>query len=113
MRVRIKLAVSPIKNWVALTPGVPKRLHFYDHRIGKRVIRDPTTGKQVERETLLFSVDREDGVKVEKVYSIKSQKLAGEFAEYLSGARYKGYEFTVVKDAPGPVSPRIVTATPI
>jgi hypothetical protein len=103
---------SPIQNFVVLRPGVPVRLHFVDHRVLKRAIVDPVRGVQVERESLLLYVDKMDGVKVDLTYSVLSQKHAAEFAGYLEGKKYVGYEFVVVKDAAGTVPPRIVSATP-
>jgi len=107
------LAVSPISNYVILKPGVPVRLHFSDHGVAKRMIMDPIRGVQVERESLVLYVDREEGNAVSKMYSILSQKHAAEFSGYLPGKRYLGYEFVVVKDAAGTVPPRIVQVLPI
>lgn len=104
---------APISNYVTLSPGVMVRLHFSDHRILKRQITDPVRNIPVERESLLFYVDRKDGAKVDLIYSILSQKHAAEFSGYLEGKRYLGYEFIVVKDAPGTVPPRIVSVVPI
>jgi len=108
----LKLA-SPISNYVTLSPGVMVRLHFKDHALLKRQIMDPVRHVQVERESLLFYVDRVDGAPVDKVYSILSQRHAAEFAGYLEGKRYTAYEFVVVKDSLGTVPPRIVSVTPI
>ena len=104
---------SPISNYVMLSPGVMVKLHFSDHRILKRTITDPVRGIPVERESLLFYVDKVNGGKVDVMYSILSQKHAAEFAGYLEGVRYKAYEFVVVKDAAGTVPPRIVSVVPI
>jgi len=103
---------SPISNFVTLTPGVPVRLHFKDHNVMKRSITDPIRKVAVERESLMFYVDKENGNAVDKVYSILSQKHAAEFAGYLPGKRYTTYDFVIVKDAPGTVPPRIVSVTP-
>lgn len=104
---------SPISNYVTLAPGVMVKLHFSDHRIMKRQITDPVRLIPVERESLLFYVDKVNGGKVDLIYSILSQKHAAEFSGYLEGKRYTAYEFVVVKDAPGTVPPRIVSVTPI
>ena len=103
---------SPISNYVILRPGMHVRLHFSDHRVIKRVILDPIRNIQVERESLVLYVDRENGSKVDKMYSILSQKHAAEFAGYLEGKRYLNYEFVVIKDAAGTVPPRIESVTP-
>jgi len=103
---------SPISNYVTLTPGVPVKLHFKDHTVMKRTITDPVRKVSVERESLVFYVDKENGSPVDKMYSILSQKHAAEFAGYLPGKRYESYDFTVIKDAAGTVPPRIVSVTP-
>lgn len=104
--------MAVLDNWVKLEVGVRKRLHFYNHAIVARQITDPVTKLQVQRRTLLLYVDREDGFEASKVYSVMSEKHAGEFAGYLTGSRYVGYEFTVVKDAAGPVAPRVAEVRP-
>jgi len=95
-----------------LTPGVPVKMHFKDHRIMPRTITDPIRQVPAERESLVFYVDKEGDKVVDKMYSILSQKHAAEFAGYLPGKRYESYDFTVIKDAAGTVPPRIVSVTP-
>lgn len=109
----VRILASPISNFVSLMPGVKVRLHFHDHRIDKRIITDPVRKVQVERESLIFYVDKIDGQPASKMYSILSQKHAAEFAGYLEGKRYTAYEFVVVKDAAGFVPPRIDQVIPI
>jgi len=104
---------SPIANYIVLTPGIPVTLHFTDHAIQARPIEDPVRKVQVTRESLLFYVNEMDGTKVDKMYSVVSQKHAAEFAGYLPGKRYVAYRFTVIKDAPGFVPPRIVSVKPL
>jgi len=104
---------APIENYVILKPGIPVTLHFSDHGIVKRPITDPVRHVGVTRESLMFYVDEVDGAKVDLVYSVLSQKHAAEFAGYLPGKAYMRYRFTVIKDAPGFVPPRIVRVTPI
>lgn len=104
---------SPISNFVVLSPGVQKKLRFKDHQILKRVITDPIRKIPVERDSLMMYVSQEDGSPADKVYSIISQKHAAEFAGYLPAKNYTRYEFTVVKDAPGTVPPRIVSVVPV
>jgi len=104
---------APIENFVTLKPGIPVTLHFSDHRVVSRPITDPVRGVASTRESLLFYVDEMDGTKVDKTYSILSQKHAGEFAGYLPGKKYVGYRFTIIKDAPGFVPPRIVSVVPL
>jgi hypothetical protein len=104
---------SPISNFVTLVPGVPVKLHFKDHAIQKRVITDPIRRVQVERESLMLYVDKENSTPCDKVLSILSQKLAADFAGYLPGKSYTRYEFVLIKDAAGTVPPRIVSVAPL
>jgi hypothetical protein len=104
---------SPISNFVVLEPGVPVEMHFSDHSIVRRFITDPVRNVGVTRESLMFYVDEVDGSPADKVYSVLSQKLAGDFAGYLGDKSYRRYRFTLIKDAAGFVPPRIVTVRPI
>ena len=104
--------MSVLENFVKLEPGVGRVLHFYAHKIASREITDPDLGERVMRQSLVFYVDEEDGEKVSKMYSIVSERHANEFAGYLPGKAYVGYLFTVIKDAPGYVAPRIQEARP-
>jgi hypothetical protein len=97
---------------VTLAPGVQVALHFSDHRIVKRVVEDPVRHVQVERESLVMYVDEVNGGKVDKMYSILSQRHAAELGGYLEGKKYLGYTFIVLKEAAGTVPPRIVSVTP-
>jgi len=100
------------ENWVVLKPGVPTRLHFVDHVVMPRVITDPFFKVPREVVSWVFRVDREDGKPVDKIFSVLSDRLKGELAGYIEGKRYREYEFTLLKEAPGTVPPRIVTVTP-
>jgi len=107
------LAARLVENWVVLSPGVPKRLHFTEHKVADRVITDPIFGRPKTVSSLLFLVDEEDGRAVNKTFSVVSEKLVGDLSGYLEGNRYRAYRFTIVKDAPGTVPPRILEVTPI
>lgn len=107
------LAESPIQNWVILAPGVEVRLRFSDHRIVTKTIVDPVSKGSKSIEALEFTVTVQDGKVVSRSFSIASQRLAGELGPYLVDKRYRNYEFTIVKDAPGAVAPRLVRAVPI
>jgi len=54
------------ENWVILRLGERKRLHFFHHVKVTRVTTDPITGEPRRRESLVFYVDEEDGVKVDR-----------------------------------------------
>jgi len=101
-----------LENYVKLMPGVPVRLHFVDHSIIERQITDPIRGVPVKRRSLVFYVDERDGVKVDLMYSVVSEKHADDFAGYLPDKSYVRYTFTVVKDAAGTVPPRILETRP-
>jgi len=94
-------------NWVILKPGVEVKLHFREYRITPREIEDPfwKVGRRVN--SLLFLVDKEDGKPVDKMFSVISDRLAGEFEPYLEDGSYKDYEWTIVKGGNVMVPPRI------
>lgn len=102
----------PISNFIVLAPGVSVKMHFDDHAVASRVITDPIFKRPKTVESLLFIVDELDGKPINKTYSILSQKHAAEFSGYLEGKKYRDYVFTVIKDAPGTVPPRIVEVAP-
>lgn len=78
-----------------------------------RVITDTIFMRPKTIQSLLLLVDEEDGRPVTKTYSVVSEKLVGDLSGYLEGNRYRGYRFTLIKDAPGTVPPRILEVTPI
>ena len=96
-----------LENWVKLPIGKVVCLHFKEYRITPRQITDPYFKTPRTVRSLLFLVDREDGVEVDKTYSVVSEKLADEFRPYLEDESYKDYEWCLVKDAAGFVPPRI------
>jgi len=100
-------------NWVMLKPGVPVRMHFIDHVAVPREITDPYFGVPRTVQSLVFRVDRQDGVEVERAFSILSDKLKNDLSGYLVDKRYRGYEFIIVKPGPGTVAPRIVEVRPL
>lgn len=101
-----------VENWVVLEPGVPVRLHFKDHRVVDRQITDPTFKTARTVKGLMFLVDQVDGRPVDLTFSVLSQKLYSDFMGDLPGKAYTRYVYTVVKDAPGTVPPRIVERRP-
>lgn len=101
-----------VENFVKLAPGVPVKLHFKDHRFVERVIMDAVFEVPRTVKTLLFLVDERDGTPVDMTYSVLSERLASDFAGDLPGKAYRGYTYTIVKDAPGTVPPRIVERRP-
>ncbi len=84
-----------MQNYVVLMPGVPARLHFYDHDLVARTITDPLTRKQKSVTTLVFQVDELDGKPAVGQYSTLSQKHYADFQPYLDGKKYTAYDFTI------------------
>jgi len=91
------LAVPALENWVKLRPGVPKRLHFYDHEFVTKEIIDPLLRRRKRVKTLVFFVDEEDGMPVEKLFSVIQEKLYAALAPYLPGKRYRDFTFIITK----------------
>jgi len=106
------VSMALIENWVKLEPGIRKRLHFTGYIVQSRQFTNPITKQQEVRQSLVLSVDREDGVAVSKSFSVMSEKLAGDLSGYLKDDRYKGLEFIIVKEAAGPVAPRVDGVVP-
>jgi len=98
----------PIENWVKLKPGVRKLLRFDDHRLVEREITDPIFGFTKFVRSLVFHVIWEDGMKVDKMFSVVSERLAAQLAPYLEGGRYREYEFVLLTPPPKIAAPRLV-----
>ena len=101
-----------LENYVRLEPGIKKRLHFYDHAFTTKTITDPLLGRPKTVRALVFFCDEEDGVKVDKTFSVIQEKLAMLFAPYLEGKRYKDYTFVILKTGAGFLSEFEVEAIP-
>ena len=86
-----------LENYIKLVPGVPVRLHFAAHAIVDKAITDPLTGLPGTRRSLVFNVDRENGVEVSKTFSTLAEKLAVFLEPDLFGERYKLYEYTITQ----------------
>lgn len=83
-------------NFVSLSDGIPKRLRFVSHQIVNRLITDPLTKEPKRVNVLEFRVNEEDGIAVDKIYSITSEKHAQQFAPFLEGQGYRGKIFTII-----------------
>ncbi len=101
-----------LENWVILAPGVTRRMHFADYRRVPMTLHDKVFDRDKVVNKLIFRVDRLEGKAVDMVYSVVSQALADDLEGYLSGDKYRGLEFTIIKDAEGFVPPRLVSVTP-
>lgn len=86
-----------LQNYIALVAGQPKRLHFKNHAVVPKRIKDPLTSLEKEVQSLVFEVDEEDGVKVVKTFSTLAQKLAALLAPYLPSRTYLNYDFVITK----------------
>ncbi|GAH32551.1 unnamed protein product [marine sediment metagenome] len=102
-----------LENWVKLPVGKVVCMRFKEYRVTPREITDPFWKTPRTVESLLFLVSHVDGKPVDKTFSVVSEKLALEFKPYLEDGSYRGYEWCLVKDAPGFVAPRIAKRTRI
>lgn len=101
-----------LQNNVILQNGIPTRLHFTDHRIEKRTITEPATGRQVLRSVLALDVDQLDGRPVVAILSTMAEKLAGQFAPYLTDKSYVNFNFTITQLGDGFTRTWSVKVTP-
>lgn len=90
-----------LMNYIALVPGVPKRMHFTDDYKIQRTIADKETGKPKTIDSLVFWVDEEDGEEVGKTFSILSQKLSAHMTPYLRDKGYLPYDFIITQIGEG------------
>lgn len=97
----VRSVCNLLMNYVQLTPGVPKRLHFTDDYRIERTIADKETGKPKPIKSLVFWVDEEDGEPAAKTFSILSQKLASHLEPFLKDKRYTSYDFILTKMGDG------------
>jgi hypothetical protein len=65
-----------LRNYVRLTPGVPKRLVLTDPVVEEVTIKDPATQRPKIIRRLRWTVLEEDGVAVTKYFTTPSEKLA-------------------------------------
>jgi len=84
-------------NYVALEPGIPKRLHFTDHYLVQREIADRDTGGVKKIWSHVFYVNEEDGEEVSKTFSILSEKLWRALEPYEPNNVYRGYDFIITQ----------------
>ena|SRR4030042_50523 len=90
-----------LDNYVRLVDNKPSRLHFVDHVLTTDTIVDPKTRQVKQVNRLVFQVDELDGRPVVSTYSILSDKHAKDFNPYLSGERYKNYDFVITVSGEG------------
>lgn len=90
-----------LDNFVVFEEGTPVRLHFTQHAMSDRTLRDPLTGLDKQLTVLVMSVDEEDGQTVAKLLSITSETLARQLQGYLPGGQYRAYDYTITKRGSG------------
>lgn len=83
------------ESFVKLVEGVPKDLHFADHAVVTRPLKDPLTGFIRDKEMLTFLVDEEDGQPVRKSYDITSNDHRAEFEPLLEARVYRHFTFRI------------------
>ena len=88
-------------NYITLTPGVPKRLHFIGHAFSDAPRMDPQLGIPVAKRALVLIVDREDGQTVTRTFSTLASKLADKLAPDLVGQQYTRYEYVITQFGSG------------
>jgi hypothetical protein len=86
-----------LKNYVELQDGVPARMHYIGHSIVVKRITDKLTGLPSDKNSLVFSVDRLNGVEVLTTFSTLADTLAEQLMPYTEGRRYIGLEFIITK----------------
>lgn len=100
------------ESYVKLKPGMPTTMRFDQYKWLSKAIIDPRLGFAKTVKSLAFHVIQLEGRPVSTVYSVISDKLQKEFLPYLEGDTYLRYDFTVIKEGPEDVAPRIMLATP-
>ena len=88
-------------NFVALEPGIPKRLHFTDwYEVGREIL-DKESGQMKRVKTNVFYVNEVDGETDSRTFSIMSQKLWAHFIPFLPDNAYRGYDFIITQMGDG------------
>jgi len=89
--------MSVLRNYVVIKEGVTKCMHFIDHAYVEREITDPVTKWKKKVRVLEFKVDWEDGVPVDKVFSVVQEKLAAQLEPYIKDRAYRDKIFCITK----------------
>jgi hypothetical protein len=76
-------------------------MHFINHAIVVKRVTDKLTGLPSDKNSLVFSVDRLNGVEVLTTFSTLADTLAEQLMPYTEGRRYIGLEFTITKHGVG------------
>lgn len=101
------------ESYVKLKPGMPTVMRFDAYKWVAKAVIDPKLGFAKTVKSLAFHVIELDGRLVSTVYSVISGNLQKEFEPYLAGDKYLGYRFTMIKEGPVDIAPRIMQAVPV
>lgn len=88
-------------NYVALSPGIPTRMHFTDDYLVERRIMEKESGKPKRVKSLIFQVDELNGEDVNRTFSVMSEKLHAHFEPFLKNQLYTSYDFIITKMGDG------------
>lgn len=102
-----------LNNFISLEEGVPTVMHFADHEIQPRDVRDPLTGRVKPLNVLVFRVDELNGQSVSSEWSITSERAASNFAPFLEDKSYVTRLWTVTARGTGFAREFEVVSTPI
>lgn len=86
-----------LMNYIALSSGVPARLHFTDDYMVDRDITDPLTLKPKRVRGLVLQVDEVDGKPDSRTFSVLSQQLGSLLEPYLVDKAYRKWNFVITK----------------
>ena len=101
------------ESYVKLKPGMPSVMMFDAYKWVSKAVIDPVLGFAKSVKSLAFHVVELEGRPVSTVYSVISANLQKEFEPYLVGDKYLGYRFTIIKEGPVDIAPRIMQAVPV
>lgn len=97
-----------LMNYIALEPGIPRRLHFTDDYLVEREIWDSQIGRSKRVRSLVFWVDELDGENVARTFSVLSTKLQQQLQPFLDGKEYTKYDFVITAVGEGWIKDWIV-----
>lgn len=101
------------ENYVKLEVGIPVTMKFDNFKWVSHKVVDPELGFSKTVRALVFHVTEVEGKLADTVFSLISTKAQKEMEPYLEAERYKRYEFTWLKEAPGYVAPRLYNVIPL
>ena len=94
-------AVNLLSNYVKLEAGVPTRMHFTDDYEIYRQIADRESGKPKRIHSWVFQVDELNGERVNRTFSVLSDKLLAHLQPFLPDKEYDRYDFIITQMGDG------------